>query len=256
MMKNNVILLVLAIVIVLVSVLTFLIGRPGRTLAEYKKRYDRPPLLADHEHWVRDSTLLAFAVAERENDYMEWYENRNDQRMARINPDDVVVGEILYSSDELRMVGLVGFPRERDREARNYKRRQYDHLGRAYVGTRSSLTDPWELYPLDVIMLHGFGSSEEAVISARYSHFETVTGRKEMSAGDDAMDSMKLYNVDDERFWTSDLWTIGSRSDGVYPFQVRLGPTNRDPRWIPVQPLVKEYPDWIVGMYEPARESP
>lgn len=254
-MNNSAVILALAFGLVVFAVLIYFLGRTGRQLNNLKRQYDRPPLLQNHEHWKRDSTLIAFAVAAKQNDYMAWYEERHDQKMMRITPADVTVGEILYSPHELHMVGLVGYPQERNQKANHYDNRPIDHIGNAVVGFRDSLNDPWSMYGLETITLYGYDSPHEAVVGARISYFETVTGQTAIHVGEDAMGTAELFNLNDERFWTSDLWKVGARSQGVYPFQVRLGPTNRTPRWIPVKPLVDNYPDWVHEMYSTVEEE-
>jgi hypothetical protein len=248
-------------VIALIGLFVFANYRGWRTnyvMRKLEKKYDRPPLLIDDPDFVRDSKVVVYAIEEWLTEFQEYFLTKNKvrERVEGKLVGAVFVSEILYNHDKTKMISLVGRESTNSPLAGDFTTRPMTAGAEAIVGVRENHEEPFTLYRLQLASLYDYNSAEEAGRSARVHYFEFLTGLASFVVGQDKSTSAPVYNLDDPRFWTSAIWEIGARHPTLYPFQVKQGVPNKDAeRWIPVKPLVEEYPQWIYDMYrEPGVE--
>ncbi|NND71105.1 MAG: hypothetical protein HKN43_05970 [Rhodothermales bacterium] len=243
--------IIIGFLAVLFGLYAFLYAYRGFKYKARIREHTRAPISEKDPDFKRDSELLKFATLSykrrvREQILIKKYGPVTPEKLA----DDARVADIFYHPSKLRMAGLV-VNRQLVRPASSGKEEMLEYAGRCVVGFRTSTSEPFELYDLGIIMTSDTAGPESAVVGVRFAFMQRLR-RKSINVGltRNLSTSGELgFGVHEPEFWESILWQKGIRHPDLFPFQVRQGFRRSEDIWIPVKPLVEEYPEWILEMY-------
>ena len=192
---------------------------------------------------------------ERDQEYIAYtYRARSDPWGGEGFPNAVEVDTIHYSPDHLKLCALLALRITNREEARERMGQKHSYSGRAFVGFRERLGEPWQLYPFGNELFFGYKTPESVVRAMRRTYFRDLkrTGDLVLDDAGDVVAEPYGANLGERAFWSCLLWQRGRRLPGLYTFQARYHRVGGDPRrFVEKEMKAVDYPPSLLQRFAP-----